>query len=271
MSPRLILIEGPRFTSAPAGPPSIPQGVDDDKALDFDGSTEYLANDTEQSIGIANAWTVGQWLNFSTDFAKRIAFRLRANSGNTNRIEIAWAELTSLLNITLHDSAGTKFKDYKYNNDAGFSTGAGWEFFVLTWDGTTLTLYRDASVITADTLTTDNSGTMTDTNRTVNIANRDIGGWEFSGRIHSTFMVSEALTSAIITDIYNGGAGGVVDLREVQGLWAQTQVDALEHYWRHGFNSGDIGEDLGNASTLIDVGNNAANITSADIVTDSPT
>lgn len=264
----VIVVSSPIFV-AEEGAPSVPQGVADLKALDFDGSTEYLANDTEQSIGIANAWTIGQWINFDTlGAANQSCIRIRSNSGNQNRIEIFW-DASDNLNINLQDGTPTLFKDYDYSSNGGFSTSAGWQFFILTWDGSTLQLYTDGSPVSPSATPTDDSGTQSDSNRTINIANRDLGGFEFNGQLHSTMLWGKALSSDTITDIYNGGAGGVVDLREVQGNYSQDDVDNLQHYWRHGFNSGDIGEDLGNG-TAIDVGDNAANITAADIVDDYP-
>jgi len=269
MSPRIILVEGPRFAPS-AGAPSVPQGVADTKALDLDGSTETLANDTQQAIGIANEWSIVVWL-MKDDFDNggRI-FRFYKDGDNDSRIESTFNSGANEFQMWVYNTAGTRFKLYGID-DTTLSVDV-WIMFAATWDGTNLTLYIDGSDVTGSAnKATDDTGTQQDSSRRAIIGAFDSGAQaSFGGRIHSTALWSVELSSDIVSDLYNGGAGGVVDFREAQGAYTSTEVTALQHYWRHGFNSSDIGEDLGNG-TAIDVGTDASNVTSADIVTDSPT
>jgi hypothetical protein len=77
-------------------------------------------------------------------------------------------------------------------------------------------------------------------------------------------MWSVALTQAEVTVLQNGSSPQTFDNRYDSGNYASSAN--LQHYWRHGGDKTDIGRDWGNASTLIDVGDNAVNITSSDIV-----
>lgn len=246
---------------------SVPQGVDDTKAIDFDGSTEVLANTTENTIGIANIWSVNSWVKFDDFVGSQTWVQIRENTGSENRLDFSTNTSTNEADIAVYNSAGTRFKLY-HITEAQMNVG-NWVMLSVTWDGTTLRVYVDGADA-SPTITTDDAGTQTDTARRVTIGGFDtVPQRPLNGNIHSTAVWSVVLTVEIFNDIYNDGAGGVVDLRQVQGKYTQTEVDALKHLWRHGFNSGDIGEDLGNG-TAIDIGDNAQNITAADIVTDSP-
>lgn len=161
-------------------------------------------------------------------------------------------------------TGGSAIKTYVWNS---FLIAGTWTLVAVTWDGTNLKLYKNGILTAEDTQTTDSSGTMQDSSRRVNIGVRDQGDANFwDGRLHSTALWDTVLDSDANTSLYN--SGDQFDWRQNSGNYA-VAVN-LQHYWRHGFNASDIGEDLGSASTLIDVGNNSANITAADIVDDYP-
>lgn len=266
---------------AEEGAPSVPQGDTDEYSLDFDGSTEYIANKTAQNIGLGagGIFSVAGWIYPHTlpgDSRTMFGFRHPDGRNNGSEINIMFhggaTEYQFLLGLPDggggHDKKSYRFLESRMPEDA-------WGHYVATWDGTNWVIYLNGSQVDPDTIVDDDTGfTFVDDNCYTMVGgfvSDDFGdGFRyFDGLIHSTAFWSKVLSEDTITDIYNGGDGAPVDLREVQGNYSQDDVDNLQHYWRHGFNSGDIGEDLGNG-TAIDLGNNSANITSADIVNNYP-
>jgi len=272
MAPMLQVIQSVRFTGGVAGPPSVPQGVDDTTALDLDGASEMLSHNTNAAVGIANVWTMMQWLKFDTlDTEDYTTFQIWNNTpDNANRITFRYLNGIDEFRFNLRDSGGTSIKNY--TTDFSSISNDEWVMILITWDGTNLKIYLNGTEDTSPTKNTDISGTMTDSDRAIHIGNHNVDDFTAAllGRMHSAAIWSVVLGSDIVTDLYNSGAGGVVDLREVQGAYTQTEVDALEHYYRHATESGNnIGQDFGNG-TGRDVGDDAANLGASDKQTDSP-
>jgi hypothetical protein len=110
-----------------------------------------------------------------------------------------------------------------------------------------------------------NGGTFTDANRRVSIGyDRWNNGNYFNGRIHSV-AIWDTDVSAARTLIFNNGAA---ELDLLTDTGAYTYSSNLQHWWRLGLDSTDIGKDHG--ATPIDVDVNALNISAADIVADYP-
>lgn len=263
----------PNFLSDGGAPLFIQPGTPDNFALDFDGSTEVLANITEQPIGIANVWTIAQWIKVDELNGDRRFIQINQDQtlpgGSANRILIHHGALDHL-RVFINSSVPGVIKHYNWTPSP--LVVDEWKHLVVTWNGTLLKLYVDGSERTPSDKFVDNAGTMTDSNRRVHIgagadgSDNDYEDNFFKGDLHSTAILNVALDQANITQIFGNRAES--DLR--YNFQHYNQAAALQHYYRHGFNSGDIGEDLGNASTLIDVGDNAVGITAADIVEDSP-
>lgn len=239
--------------------------VPDPFALDFDGSTEALVNSTDNLLGISNDWSIVTWLKPDVVTAVWRLVHIEPSGSANSEIDI-FHFTGSTFSVAINTSVGGTLKSYQWS-DAFLAIGT-WAHLVISWNGTDLKLYAD-SVETAPSATpVNNSGSMDDSARQVMInTNTTAGSNFFNGRLHSTALFDTALDQEAITEIYSGK--GDFDLRVNQNNYNQSSN--LQHYWRHGFNSSDIGEDLGKASTLIDIGDNALNITAADIVTDSPT
>lgn len=228
------------------------------KSIDFNGVDEIMENTTENTIGIANAWSLMMWCK-PTDTTFTVDAPIFVLDNATDLSVMSTSHIGSAagdpFEVVLFGSTGTLFKDYLYNN---LLVGAVWQQIVLTWNGTTLQLYKNASTVAPTSTPTNNAGTMTDTGRRVHIG--DVGFWK--GRMHSIALWSTALTAGNVTSIYNGGNGSAFDLSTVQG-------SSLQHWWKLG-KAGDIGGDSG-IGTAINVNANSVNITEADdAVTDSP-
>lgn len=237
--------------------------LDDLKALDFT-TGEHLRNTTAQSIGIANEWSVQ--VNYKPS---SLSFQLGSFSIGTDNIEkdmirfdIQGSVANDPLRIRLTEFDTTVIKEYDFDSVHGIGTRIS---VIATWDGTDLTVYIDGVETAATTKITDGSGTMLDTDRHVAIGGRTVGTTSMAGEIHSVSVWNVVLTQAAVTVLQNGGSPQSFDNTFDNGNYASSLN--LQHYWRCGFDAADIGKDYGNASTLIDVGDDAENITSDDIVT----
>jgi len=237
--------------------------------IDFDGGTaEELANFTGLNIGIGNAWTIAMWLKTETfdSSAPDTIFELAPNSGSNNRIQIR-ATTAGAFRIELNSVA--VFKDYVWSSLLTLSEAA-WEFIVITWNGTNLLLYKNSTLTVETARDTDDAGSMSSNDRRVSV-----GGWafptptrSFDGRIFAPAIWSVVLDQTAIDTLYNGGAGKKVDYSRDHGLDYADSAN-LQHWWRIGHDSGDIGKDSGNG-TNIDLDVDSTGITGGDIITDAP-
>lgn len=259
----VIVVSSPIFVAAEA-----PAGENDLKSLDLDGSTEGLGDSTLQTLGVANEWTVAVWIKWDDlpGASERVFIAQPTSAPFANIISIFWNSGQSALQFIIHDSAGNQMKQRRLTSgDIDFGV---WQQWGMIWDGTNFLIYKDGTDVTADTtLVTDNSGSMTDTSRTLFLGCSDaVPNHLWDGRYHSAAMWDVELSSDAFTDLYNGGEQ--FDWTTSNGNY--TETTNLQHYWRLGKDSGDIGADSGVASTLIDVMDNSSNITAADIVDDYP-
>jgi len=252
------------FHSGVAGSRS---GIFDPFSLDFDNSTEALQNNTIQTISIGADWTWVCWFRPSSVTDNGTIFECSNQPGDDDDINrIFFNYVDDEVHARLYNSSGTIFKHLEFDTVLSLDT---WVQLVVTFTSDNpMVLYADGSSVAVTTTITDSAGTMTSTDRAISIGKRLDDGFPLGGLVHSTALISSALSSSAVTSIYNGGNGRDLDLRYNKDDYAVA--DDLEHYWRHGLDSSDIGRDYGVAGTLIDVGDNADNITAADIVTESP-
>lgn len=194
--------------------------------LDFSGSAEYLRNTTDNTIGIANAWTIAVWLKpGETSFANNrtiLNFQNGANSNDRIGIRHAGNVANDPLIVETWDSGGTALKSYNWNNLINASSA--WQHIVVTWDGTNLKLYSNGSVVAPSSTATDNSGTMSTTTRRLAFAANISGSVLWSGRGHSVAVWARALSAADVTSIYNGGDGSSYYIKELMPT-------NLKHWW----------------------------------------
>ena len=249
--------------------PPVPQGVESTVSLHFDNATEGMVNSTTNALGIGNTWSYLCWckLDNAADTTYNVLIRLLTSANAAHHLHVRQENDGKFL-VELANTSSTIFKAYKWNNPW---TSGVWLFVVVTWDGTNLKAYFNGTLTAPSSTPTDNSGSTSDESLKVFIGCFDTTpNHVWDGPIHSTALLNVVLTQAQITDLYNSGDGSTVDLRQAQGTYTSTEVAARKHYWRHGFNASSIGEDLGTASTLIDIAANAINMTAADIVSDAP-
>ena len=256
------------FHSIAAGAPFDDQQV----SLDFDGSNEYMLNNSNNTLDIANAWSVGVWWKTNDITAQDTIFRSQP-SGSANMLialVLRGDQANDPINVSITGGVG-ETKSYSWNSLVSNNT---WHFSLITWDGTTLKLYHDGVDQGApDSTSGDTSVTMTNTARRIAFGTSLVVGGGglaggFDGQIHSGGLWSVVLADAEITALYNLGEGAAFNWGSNSGSY--TSSASLQHWWRLGFDSGDIGADYGVSSTSIDVSVNAVNMDADDIVADYP-
>lgn len=233
----------------------------DTKALDL-ATNETLYNSSDNPIGIANAWSFQINTKPGSDSINMYLLRAEPVSGVNNRIAVHLEGnvANDPFRVQILRANGNALKDFRWNSTYTSGTKVS---YIVTWDGTDLLMYVDGVLTTADTKISDFASPMSATDRRISVGSAN-GAVYYTGTIHSTSLWDVALTQAEVTALQNGGSPQSFDNRF--NLGGYTSKDNLQHYWRHGGDASDIGRDFGQAATLIDIGDNAINVTSADIV-----
>ena len=231
------------------------------QSIDLDGTTEYLAETSNSAMGLVDEFSISVWVRgtSSAGGAVRDILHLKNSGSNVSRVAFTLTDdsAASAFNVTLWDSAGTLFKDYDFGS---FSVNT-WTMLTITWDGTNLTVYQDASAQTP-TLNTDNAGTMNDGGRQVTVGGSSAQAASWVGQIFSPATWINELTAAEITAIDAGTS--TFNLRASSGNYVSHLT--LNHLWDFR-TSANIGQDYRNSTTgsARDIDTNAANISAADL------
>lgn len=224
-------------------------------SMDLRGSLEEMTNSTNNTIGIANLWSISIWFKSADPGASIASLFTLKNTGNANdQIFLGTDSADDDYIISLRDSGGTRFKVYHYT-----SSLINWNHFVHTWDGTDLRTWNNGVEVILSGFPAkevDDPGTMSTTTRRVSFCG-DLASLSTKGNfiVHSAALWDVALTQAEITALYNNGIGHRFHVPSVQ-------PSALKHWWLLG-TPGNIGFD-NVASGSIDVNTNSVNVTEAD-------
>lgn len=237
-------------------------------SLDFDGDAG-LRETTPQTIGMANLWSVSAWVKpTSGGSGDRFIFGKRP-SANSNNSVIIIRDSFQDLRLRIFDenhNINSDFREQTYNQ---LFNDTDWHHILAVFVGSTdsLSVYIDGALASP---TSDNSTSVTQVDAAVEVAVGDQAAgasryWE--GLIHQV-AVWDVDVSAGIDEIYNGGDGGTVNLRSNNGGY--TFSSDLQHWWRLGNNSGNLGEDSGVGSNLVQL-DEVGNMGVDRIVSDVPT
>jgi len=213
-------------------------------------ATSERYSSARTGVGIANAWTVSFWTGTVSLAADSTYADIGPSSGDVNRLKfmIQGSVAGDPYNVKLYGTDGILFKEYNVTG-LFLNTGTGqWQHLAATWDGTTLTLYRNGSPLTPTTAPTDNAGTMDDSNARVIACNCDTTGADVPSGVstHSLAIWNEALTAAEIASLYNHGAPGYANLNG--SFMEYTSASNLRHWYRLGLNLADMGADYADAA-----------------------
>lgn len=244
-------------------------------ALSFDGSSESLRNTTEQSLGIGNKWSIGIWLRANAVGATAAMLDFRSAASTTNQIilQLLGAASDEAFNVIIRDSANATIKNYQWPffvNPVNAQASQSFKYIVVTWDGTDLKAYRNGKAYAPTTLTTDTTGTMTDTDRAVNLMCVSGGLSRLGGLLHSVAVWDRVLDAPNVETLFNHGLP-LIDLSK--NRLGYCEADHLKHWWRIAHPAPASGRGSGTGtfscdfveSGGINVETDAANITTADL------
>lgn len=223
-----------------------------EQALVLDGSRQYLATVNPELLGIDNTWSVGFWSKPRSGPEFRLLFAAHGRSGK-NSIEI------SVPPIVAEPIQGTfearerreqiRLRTTDENGNVIKHIGWGdvyrpdlWSHIGLVWDGNDILFYADGELASSGTaIFINSSGTMADSERKVYYGSNISGSLApWSGTVGHGGMWSSALSAAEWQTVVSGGF--FMDLTVTSGSYASQ--GSLEHYWKPGADSANIGEDL---------------------------
>lgn len=243
----------------------IPRDLAQTTVLDFDGSTEKMRSANNVTLGIANSWSFMILAKSDRNSALENIFSTGNPSNNEIRFDNRGDETNDPVGIILRNSSGTAFKSFYY---PGFIQVGNWHLWTVTWDGTSLKVYRNTTEQSPSTTFINNSGTMTNSSdRKVRIGSNN-ANQGFDGRIAFVALWDAVLDSDDVTEIENDGFPGRFNLKGNTGNY--DKASNLVHWWRLGHTSTDnntIGDDYKGS---ISVSEDAVDMTTADVVTDEP-
>lgn len=180
-------------------------------SYDFDGTNDYIYR-SAGTLGIGNAFTVNLWVYPDVVNKAQSVFwwgREAASVANMVNIQFGLNAQNTKIGAQVYDeTSGRKF----YIGNSVFSAST-WYMITVTWDGTNLKIYKDATEDTPyfedtnDSINTDD----TDTRRIVIGAYgyNSVLSQYFNGKIDEVGVWNRALSSTEITELYNTGSGFV--------------------------------------------------------------
>ena len=234
-------------------------------ALNFASTSDILADNTDQQIGIANAFTLystWKWPVGGSGAAAQM-IEIRQTSGNANRIRVRYLDSVESLEVVVFGSNGSDFKQYLYPQADILPPADEWFELFITWDGTDLkTFYglQGSSIErTPQTMVSDDALTLTETDRNVEIT-------AVTETVYVWAIWDKELSSAERAVIKSNPRH---NLNESFGSYGAG--GNLMHFWRFGADENDIGKDYADASVnKIDLMTNAVGIDASDGVVDAP-
>lgn len=245
--------------------PQLPQTL----SLNWNGdtsSTDALRNLTDQTLGIANLWSVGFW--YEPDAAiNRTLLQFRAAATANDSIFIDHRTPNDLLRVITRDSTGL-ISERQYINQFGGT----WTHVLVVWTGATLNTYVDGVGPVAPNSQVNNMVAMIDRARAIGVGNSSFADTlAINGRM-SQVQAWRVDVSGARTEIVAGGDPNCLDLNVEFG--AYTFQGDLAHWWRPGHEaSPNLGKDfaLAGFTPTIDIEANVVGLNDADRVADVPT
>ena len=231
-------------------------------SVDLDGESEYLANETENSVGIGNVWTFSMWIR-DREFATATADYLqlfRADLNSYVYIHQTGNGSSNPLSVLLYNTAGQLFKQFLWDNV--MSPADVFHHLVVIWDGTGLSFYVDGEIRAVSTVAVNGAGAMEDSERQVYL-----GGTAYlDGLVGHSALWDTALGADEVAQIF--WLGHSIDLRTDIGGYQSS--NHLKHYWRLGEDPTGIARDFA-IGAGIDIGVDAVGLTfDDDAVFDGP-
>lgn len=192
-------------------------------SVDFDGaSDETIKQNSAVTFGIANAWSISVWVRPDTIgvfYSRCVRLGASANSEGTNEISIM--RYSNSLQVRIADA--TVAADRKDHLFAGFFVVDTWVHIVVTWNGSSLLVYKNGSLVSPDVVLENDSVTQTDAAKYMLISGLRATfadpQEEWEGQIHSVCIWDSVLTAAEIADLVDFGDGVGDPVLDHTGKW----------------------------------------------------
>jgi hypothetical protein len=211
----------------------------------YNGVDDASAISSNVDLGISNEWSHMVWAypgDLSPGTDQTIYSTGELNGGLSNSFDIT-IESGGVLSASIFNSSGVLIKKIQMPaldtsvtpTPNGFFFGNSWHQVVVTWDGSTIRVYRNGILMNPYmTNVTDIGGSQTNTARTITAGNYHTPflGNPFEGFIHSHAHWNVELSHANIAAIYNGGYGANFDLNSGQGGYDNSST--LESWYQYG-------------------------------------
>ncbi len=148
-----------------------------------------------QTWGIANAWSIYIWVK-PDDTTTHMRALCTGDGASNSAIRVVLNQNAGTeLRIIVYDDGGVDYKDYRKN-----IISTDWQLLTLTWDGTNLLVYRNASLQTM-TKTLDPAITMTDRSRDLVLGKQSVTFYK--GNESEVWYYDNAHAQGIVTHICN--------------------------------------------------------------------
>jgi len=199
------------------------------------------------SWGIANAWSIFAWVRPTSTAAGTFRiFRMGPSATQEWSYEITFWRDGTTLHVRIAGSTSTTQIYQTYNSFFALDT---WVYIVVTWNGTTLQVYKDGSPVSWDTQPDNDSVTQIDSTRYFSISGLRMNYTdpleEWEGQIHSVGMWSSTLAAAEVADLVDFGDGEGDPALDHTGKWlvfitGANAVDARKIIY-HDNTTGEMG------------------------------
>ena len=220
----------------------------------------YYANTVEATIGIADAWSVGMWLNplnanpVAAE-ARQVLFEIGASANDDKLLVEIVNGASPTLQLRAWDDGGVLIKLFNWTTGDNPLEEAAWNYLLFTYDGSTIVLYHNGVAVAPTAGATDDPGTMADTAREIHIGASQGASKGFDGLFHSVGVWNSALAVGEPPALFNAGEGKEVDWYTDSGAYVSSAN--LQHWWRLGLDPSDPGRDYGLAANRRDVDQNS--------------
>jgi len=236
--------------------------------VDFNGSNEKMGNrggGSGNAMGFGGKFAVSAWIKTDSVTGGGFHTILRIEDPIGTDFEMALTHENASVRVEVNNGL-----NFRIINFASTLSANVWIHLFFTVDmavAADVVLYKDSVLKTPSTLL-DFTASLSDVDRTVFIGGNEQDTQWFNGRIYSVAIWdTDAWVQSGVDQIYNSGDGRF-DLST--NLLNYVRAANLQHWWQLGRDDTDIGKDSGNGSPLIDVDDDSANITTADIIEDFP-
>jgi hypothetical protein len=236
-------------------------GAEQDYVFDFDGS-QYIDCGNDSSLDITGNGSISFWLNADvlTNFDGLVSKAPASGSITTDaqyNIEIYNNKIRAII-------TGTDLRDG--TEDSGTSptiTIGTWEHFLITWDGTNLSIYKNGVFAASKTQVSNPS-----TNANSVLIGKREATYDYDGKMSNVAIFNTALPATgteSVASLYNYGTPpNIASYSNLQAWW---ELDASATFDGSNWSIPDASS---NSNTGTSSGMTAANLVQSDLIINAP-